>query len=886
MTTNELRELYLKFFEAKGHLIIDSAPLIPINDPSLLWINAGITPLKTYFDGSSIPPSKRLTSAQKCLRTNDIENVGLTARHHTCFEMLGNFSIGDYFKEEAIEYGFEFLTSPNYLNFDLDKLYFTYYPSDIETRDKWISLGVDPKHLYALEGNFWEIGEGPCGPCSEIFYDRGVEFGDISPDILIDDIENDRYVEIWNIVFSSYNASVDLNRQDYPELPQKNIDTGMGLERVSSIVQNAKTNFETDGFLDIIKETEKICGVEYTGQMAFKVIADHVRTVTYCLSDGALLSNEGRGYVLRRLLRRAMKHGRDLGLKEAFLYKLVDIVAIKAEYYPEVLKNKEYIKKIVKQEEDKFLHTLDKGEKILLDLISTNKQLSGHDAFIMYDTYGFPFELTKEIAAEYNCEISETEFLAELEVQKNRSRSSREDMTAMSSQNEELLAFDTNSEFIGYECVEAKVDIIAIIQDGKIVDKAKGNCYVVLNKTPFYAESGGQVSDSGYIEINNIQYNVVSVAKLPHGQHAHELNVDVEIGLGTVNAVVNATKRFEITKNHSATHLLHYAIKTIIGEHATQKGSYVNESYMRFDFNHYESVTNEMLFAIEDLVNQQIQSLIGVQTEVLAIEDAKKLGANALFGEKYGDVVRVILMGESKEFCGGCHVKNTSDIKAFSIISIESKGSGVFRITGTTDELIYHALKESVEDKYNEFTKITELISTMDCDLELYNEIVEDIKNIDTEFYSYKAKQAFLDALQRLQKKFNNLLMEIKKLETANALQSIDLNTLVQEINGLRVVVARFDLDQASLKTLVDNSLNEGIDFIYAISQLNKLFLVCSTNQLGLDKNINCGSLIKETAPIVGGRGGGKNNFAQAGGEDDTKVEQLTSYVLNYLNNL
>ncbi|MCK5731488.1 MAG: alanine--tRNA ligase, partial [Tenericutes bacterium] len=539
MTGNEIRNTWLRFFEDKGHLIEEGASLIPNDDPTLLWMNSGVAALKKYFDGRIVPKNPRIVNIQKCIRTNDIENVGNTSRHHTFFEMLGNFSIGDYFRDEALDFAFEILTSDKYFGFDLNKLYFTVYPTDNESYEKWISLGVPKDHIIDTDDqNFWEIGEGPCGPCTEIFFDRGVSFGDYGIDTIRKDIENDRFVELWNIVFSQYNASSEKAREDYPELPNKNIDTGGGFERFVSIIQNAETNFETDLFMPIITKIADIADIEYTGQKSFKVIADHIRTVTMAIADGAMMSNEGRGYGLRRLLRRAVKYGKQLKIKRPFLAELVDIVVeLMKDFYPYIVEKQAIIKKIVIAEENKFLETLISGEKKLFDIIENlfEKTINGKEAFLLYDTYGFPVELTVEYAEENGYSVDVLGFKAEMEKQKNRARSARGNIQSMSSQNQDYLMFEEKSEFVGYEKLVEKTKVIKVFPEG-----------LVLKKTPFYAASGGQIADTGMIYNDDIALHVINVIKLPNGQFLHQTTETVLPDLEGVKitASVDKTARY------------------------------------------------------------------------------------------------------------------------------------------------------------------------------------------------------------------------------------------------------------------------------------------------------------------------------------------------------
>ena len=628
LTSAQVRQMWLDFWKSKGHSVEPSANLVPVNDPTLLWINSGVATLKKYFDGSVIPENPRITNAQKAIRTNDIENVGKTARHHTMFEMLGNFSVGDYFRDEAITWGFELLTSPEWFDFPKDKLYMTYYPDDKDTYNRWISLGVEPSHLIPIEDNFWEIGAGPSGPDTEIFFDRGEDF---DPDhvgikLLAEDIENDRYIEIWNIVLSQFNADPAVPRSEYKELPHKNIDTGAGLERLVAVMQGAKTNFETDLFMPIIREIEKLSGKTYDpdgDNMSFKVIADHIRSLSFAIGDGALPGNEGRGYVLRRLLRRAVMHGRRLGINETFLYKLVPTVGkIMESYYPEVLEKREFIEKIVRREEETFARTIDAGsnmlDQLLADLKAAGKDtVEGKDIFKLYDTYGFPVELTEELAEDKGFKIDHAGFEAAMKEQQERARASVVKGGSMGMQNETLSSITEESVF-SYEEEVLESTLSVIIADKERTEAvSEGQALLVFAKTPFYAEMGGQVADHGVIKNDkgDIVARVIDVQKAPNGQALHTVEVLASLSVGTTYTLeIDAKRRHSVIKNHTATHLLHAALHHVIGEHATQAGSLNEEGFLRFDFTHFEAVTADELRQIEEEVNQQIWNAIPVIT--------------------------------------------------------------------------------------------------------------------------------------------------------------------------------------------------------------------------------------------------------------------------------
>ena len=633
LTGNQIRSMWLEFFKSKGHEIIPSASLIPHNDPTLLWINAGVAPLKKYFDGREKPKNPRMTNAQKSIRTNDIENVGKTARHHTFFEMLGNFSIGDYFRNEVLTWAYELLFSPDWFALDKNNIYITYYPEDKDTFEKWQSLGVEASHLVPIADNFWEIGEGPCGPDTEIFYDRGTKYdpNNIGLDLLRKDIENDRYIEIWNIVFSQYNSVSGLPREQYPELPSKNIDTGSGLERLACIFQETETNYETDLFMPMIKFLEQHTGCSYDNpayKMAFRVIVDHVRSVTFAIADGATFANEGRGYVLRRILRRAVRYGKKLGIKQPFLYQMVSIVIDNMkDFYSYLVDKQAIIEKIIKTEEENFLKTLATGEKKLNDIMSNSKEkvISGASAFLLYDTFGFPIELTQEAASDNGFIVDIVGFNEELEKQKNRARNARSNEQSMNIQNEEYLNFKRKSEFVGYTTLEQESTVIGLFKDGKKVNKANGLLFIVLEKTPFYAEMGGQAGDQGIFTYKGQNFDVLDTFKLPNGQHAHSVDFkNQEISVDDiVLACVNADYRLAVSQNHSATHLLNQALREVLGQHVVQHGSQVTKENLRFDFNHYQNLTVEEILKVEEIVLDAIKKGYEVKTIETSLENAK-----------------------------------------------------------------------------------------------------------------------------------------------------------------------------------------------------------------------------------------------------------------------
>ncbi len=661
LTSSQVRQMYLDFFKSKGHSVEPSASLVPVNDPTLLWINSGVATLKKYFDGSVVPENPRITNAQKSIRTNDIENVGKTARHHTMFEMLGNFSIGDYFKNEAIHWAWEFLTGAEWLAFDPEKLYVTVYPKDTEAKRIWRDeVGLSEDHIIDVEDNFWDIGAGPSGPDTEIFYDRGEEFLDIPEDDPENypGGENERYLEIWNLVFSEFNHTPE---DTYEPLPHKNIDTGMGLERVVSIIQDAPTNFETDLFMPIIHAVEALgTNVKYGDapqtDVSFKVIADHIRALSFAIGDGALPSNEGRGYVLRRLLRRAVMHGKKLGINEAFLYKLVPVVGeIMVSYYPEVLQQKDFIEKVVRTEEERFHETINEGLSMLNEVIKEVKDakgdtLDGKIIFKLYDTFGFPVELTEEVAEDEGLKVDHAGFETEMEAQRERARSARSKETSMGVQSALLTDIKVESKFVGYTELTHDSELFVIIQGDALVNEASaGTAELIFAETPFYAEMGGQIADRGYVKntAGEVVANVVDVKKAPNGQFLHKVEVLAPLAEGQIYQLqVDERMRTRILKNHTATHLLHRALKDVLGEHANQAGSLVAPGHLRFDFTHFGQVTSEELARMEAIVNEKIWEAIPVVTIETDIDTAKNMGAMALFGEKYGKEVRVVNIGD------------------------------------------------------------------------------------------------------------------------------------------------------------------------------------------------------------------------------------------------
>ena len=869
MSSAQIRQMWLDFWKSKGHSVEPSANLVPVNDPTLLWINSGVATLKKYFDGSVIPENPRITNAQKSIRTNDIENVGKTARHHTMFEMLGNFSIGDYFRDEAIEWGYELLTSPEWFAFPKDKLYMTYYPDDKDSYNRWIACGVDPSHLIPLEGNFWEIGAGPSGPDTEIFFDRGPDFDpeNIGIRLLEEDLENDRYIEIWNIVLSQFNADPAVPRSEYKELPNKNIDTGAGLERFAAVIQGAKTNFETDLFMPIIREVEKISGKTYDpdgDNMSFKVIADHIRALSFAIGDGALPGNEGRGYVLRRLLRRAVMHGRRLGINETFLYKLVPTVGqIMESYYPEVLEKRDFIEKIIKREEETFARTIDAGSGHLDHLLAQLKEagqdtLEGKDIFKLYDTYGFPVELTEEMAEDQGFKIDHEGFQAAMKEQQERARASVVKGGSMGMQNETLAGIIEPSVF-DYEKEVLDSQLSVIITDNERSEVvSEGQALLVFAQTPFYAEMGGQVADQGVIKNakGDIVARVTDVQKAPNGQALHTVDVLASLAVGTTYTLeIDSKRRRAVEKNHTATHLLHAALHNVIGEHATQAGSLNDEAVLRFDFTHFEAVTADELRQIEEEVNQQIWNAIPVETVETDIDTAKAMGAMALFGEKYGKNVRVVKIGDySIELCGGTHLGNTAEIGLFKIVKEEGIGSGTRRIFAVTGQGAFEAYRAQ-EDALKEVAKAVKAPQLKDAP----GKVV-----------------ALTEQVRELQKE----VAELK--EKAAAAAAGDVFKDIKESSGLRYIASQVSVsDAGALRTFADNwKQKDYSDVLVLVASIgDKVNLLVASKS----KSVHAGNLIKDLAPIVSGRGGGKPDMAMAGGSDASKIQDLLDAVADKL---
>lgn len=863
----EIRRMFLDFFKEKGHAVEPSASLVPHEDPSLLWINSGVATLKKYFDGRVIPENPRITNAQKSIRTNDIENVGKTARHHTFFEMLGNFSIGDYFKEEAIVWAWEFLTDKKWIGFAEEKLSVTIHPEDDEAFNIWREkVGVPEERIIRLEGNFWDIGEGPSGPNTEIFYDRGTEYGNDTEDPeLYPGGENDRYLEVWNLVFSEFNHNPD---GTYTPLPKKNIDTGMGLERMASVVQNVPTNFDTDLFMPIIRGTEEISGRKYGASketdVAFKVIADHIRTVAFAVGDGALPSNEGRGYVLRRLLRRAVRYAKQININEPFMYELVPVVGeIMHDFYPEVKEKTEFIQKVIKNEEERFHETLHEGLAILSSVIKKEKEkgsdtIQGEDVFRLYDTYGFPVELTEEYAEEEGMKVDHAGFEKEMEGQRERARSARQDVDSMQVQGGVLGELKTESKFVGYDKLQTEAIIAAIVKDGQLIEEAHAGdeIQLILNETPFYAESGGQIADQGTLEAEGLMVSIKDVQKAPNGQNLHRAVVEKGTlkAEASVLAAVNEQIRSKVIKNHTATHLLHQALKDVLGGHVNQAGSLVGPDRLRFDFSHFGQITSEELEKIEAIVNEQIWQSLEVEINYKDIEEAKAMGAMALFGEKYGKIVRVVQVGDySLELCGGCHVPNTASIGLFKIQSESGIGAGTRRIEAVTGESAYKLMN----DQITVLKEASGKLKTNPKDLSARIDVL-------------------LGEMKQLQRENESLAAKLGNIEAGS------LVSKAKEVNGITVLAEKVQAsDMNNLRNMADDLKQKLGSAVVVLGSVNegKVNIIAGVTDDLIKKGFHAGKAVKEVAAKCGGGGGGRPDMAQAGGKDPEKLESALQFV-------
>lgn len=873
MGLNEIREKYLAFFESKGHLRLQSFPLIPQNDKSLLLINSGMAPLKPYFTGQQVPPKKRVTTCQKCIRTGDIDNVGKTARHGTFFEMLGNFSFGDYFKKEAIPWAWEFFTQV--MKIPEDRLYVSVYQDDDEAYEIWNkTIGLDESRIFRMgkEDNFWEHGVGPCGPCSEIYYDKGEKYGCQKPGCTVG-CECDRYMEIWNLVFTQFCKEED---GTYSNLANPNIDTGMGLERIATVMQNVDSIFDVDTVKAIRDEVCKIADVNYNENhktdISIRVITDHIRSVTFMISDGVLASNEGRGYVLRRLLRRAARHGKLLGIEHKFLADLCKIVIdVSKDAYPQLEEKREYIYKAITVEEERFYDTLNQGMEILKEIISKIKEdskenvLKGKDSFKLYDTYGFPFELMKEILSEEGIDIDEKAFIDEMERQRKRGREAREQSNYMGAKETVFNKLDPNMStvFTGYENYEEReAKVLAIVVDNEIVSKAvKGNkVSILVDKTPFYAESGGQAGDSGEIKNKNCLIEIDDCIKFGGNKFIH-LGIIKEGELNTgdnVDLFINVHKRMATARNHTTTHLLQKALREVLGTHIEQAGSYVSNSRLRFDFTHFEAMAKEDLIRVEKIVNEHILEALDVYIKEMPIEEAKKIGAMALFGEKYGDTVRVVnICDYSIELCGGTHLKNTAQAGSFKIVSESGVAAGVRRIEALTG---FGALNYYEEQEYM-FNEIRDTLKVTPKNfINKIVSVIEENKKLARELESLKSKLS------------GGIVEEIfNKRETIKNIEVIKSHIEELDMNGLRNMGDKL---KAKIKT--------GI-IILAGSKDNKVNLVVMATDDVVKKGANAGLIVKAAAETCGGGGGGRPNMAQAGGKDKTKIKQALDKAVEVL---
>ncbi len=858
---NQLRKMFLEFFESKGHLALKSFSLVPHNDKSLLLINSGMAPLKPYFTGQEIPPRRRVTTCQKCIRTGDIENVGKTARHGTFFEMLGNFSFGDYFKEEAIQWTWEFLTEV--VGLDPDRLYPSVYVDDDEAFEIWNKkIGIPAERIFKFgkEDNFWEHGSGPCGPCSEVYYDRGEKYGCGKPDCTVG-CDCDRYMEIWNDVFTQFDNDGNGN---YTELEQKNIDTGMGLERLASVVQDVDSIFDVDTIKALRDHVCRLAdaeyGKEYNSDVSIRVITDHIRSVTFMISDGIMPSNEGRGYVLRRLLRRACRHGRLLGIEKGFLPELAEtVIEGSKDGYPELEEKKEFILKVISKEEEQFNKTIDQGLGILSDMIGKmeaegTKTLGGEDAFRLYDTYGFPLDLTKEILEEKEMDVDEEGFRECMEVQRKKARDAREVTNYMGADVTVYESIDPNvtSTFVGYDRLSHESEVTVLTTETEIVDALsdgeKGTIFV--QETPFYATSGGQEADTGYIRTAEGEFRVEDTVKLLGGKIGH-VGVMTKGMIKTGDKVtleVDAKKRALSARNHSATHLLQKALRTVLGTHVEQAGSSVNEDRLRFDFTHFSAMTPEELKKVEEIVNEKIAAALPVVVKNMPIKEAKKTGAQALFGEKYGDIVRVVNMGDfSIEFCGGTHVQNTSEIAAFKIISETGVAAGVRRIEALTSEGL----------------------------MKYYDELEEKLKNAA---HLLKATPDNLaDKITHLMSENKALHSEVESLKSRMAQDAVgDVMDQVKEVKGVKLLAAEVDgVDMNGLRDLGDQlkeKLGDGV-VVLASANEGKVSLMATATEGAMKKGAHAGNLVKGIAGCVGGGGGGRPNMAQAGGKNPAGIK-------------
>ena len=874
---NELREMFLSFFETKGHLRLPSFSLIPQNDPSLLLINSGMAPMKPWFTGEQEPPRHRVTTCQKCIRTGDIDNIGHTARHGTYFEMLGNFSFGDYFKKDAIHWAWEFLTSPEWVGLDPDRLYPSVFagnettPADDEAFRIWNEeIGIPAGRIFKFgkEDNFWEHGSGPCGPCSEIYYDRGEQWGCGKPGCTVG-CECDRYIEVWNVVFSQFNSD---GEGHYADLAQKNIDTGMGLERLACVCQGVASLFDVDTVMNITNKVSEITKAHY-GESAgtdvsLRVITDHIRSATFMISDGVLPSNEGRGYVLRRLLRRAARHGKLLGVNEPFLYEVCDTVIRENEgHYPELREKQEYITRVIKVEEENFAKTIDGGMSILSGLMDEHKAkkeqvFSGADAFKLYDTYGFPIDLTREIVEEQGMTVDESAFKTLMEEQKVRAREARAALGDLGWAGIEFGKDMPATEFVGYARREAEARVLAVVADEELRESAGAGAeaIVVLDRTTLYAEMGGQVADHGTLRCGNMRFEVTDVQKNKGGKYMHYgvvLAGEIKVG-DTVTTSYDMARRRAIARAHSATHLLHKALKTVLGDHVNQAGSLVEPDRLRFDFTHFSALTAQELSEVNRLVNESVLEGYSVRTDVMSIEAAKKTGAMALFGEKYGDSVRVVNMGDySVELCGGTHLDNTAKVGLFHIVSEGSVASGVRRIEATTGEVSLNVMSQNQEMLF----QAAAVFKTNPGELrEKAEQTLGELRDMRHAVETFKAREAVGEA--------GRFLMGAK------------------DVGGLKVLTSTVpDADADRLRKMGDFLRDKDSSVVGVLSTVKdgKITFLAVCGKDAVAKGVRAGDIIKAIAPICGGKGGGKSDSAMGGGSDVLKLDDALAAVDNFV---
>ena len=874
---NELREMFLRFFESKGHLRLPSFSLVPQNDASILLINAGMTPMKPWFKGEEEPPRKRVCTCQKCIRTGDIENVGKTARHGTYFEMLGNFSFGDYFKEDAIPWAWEFLTSPQWMGLDPDRLYPSVFegnettPADDEAFRIWNEkVGIPAERIFKFgkEDNFWEHGSGPCGPCSEIYYDRGEKYGCGKPGCTVG-CDCDRYMEIWNVVFSQFDND---GAGHYTELKQKNIDTGMGLERLAVVCQDVDSLFDVDTVMNITHKVSQITGAHYgeshQRDVSLRVITDHIRSASFMICDGVLPSNEGRGYVLRRLLRRAARHGKLLGVNEPFLFDVVDTVIHENEgHYPELRERQEYITRVIRVEEENFAKTIDGGIKIFNEMLSGHKDrgetvFSGADAFKLYDTYGFPIDLTQEMVEEAGMSVDKPAFDALMKEQKARAREARKALGDLGWAGVEFGKEVPATRFVGYDKLESEGRIAAIAAEDELRDTIAAGTegILVLDETPFYAEMGGQVADHGVISCGEARFQVTDVQKNKGGKFMHYgklLSGSLSVG-DTVLAAVDGKRRKAVMRAHSATHLLDYALRAVLGDHAHQAGSLVEPDRLRYDFTHFSAVTSEELTQISRLVSEMILEGLDVDIREMPIDQAREMGAIALFGEKYGDVVRVVNMGgRSIELCGGTHVDNTAKIGPFRILSESSVASGVRRIEAVTGQVFL----DLVDEMNARILRAAEVLKTTPADL-------------------FQKAQSSMNEIREL----HQVVDRMKDKLLAGDVDSLLFSA--KEVGGLKVITgSRQDTDAADLRKLGDFLRDKAPNVVAVLGAVNgekvTLLAVCGKNAVA--QGVKAGDIIKNIAPIVGGKGGGKPDSAMGGGTEVLKVDDALAAVDDFV---